>query len=725
MTASLPSKAAHRAQADAHRLHALLNPANIVIVGATDRGPTDWACADLRRVGYPGTVYPVNPRRGELWGGTCYASVCDVPEQPDHVLLSVPARAVPAALSEALAVGARSIAIHAAGFGEGGDPEGRALADEVRQIAEKTQVPIAGPGFGGFFRFDAKAMTISLARVTDSASPVALVGQSGGVLMFTYEALTDRSIYPSTVIASGIEMILNCTDYIRYLADDERVRVIGCFIESVKDLEAFRAVAELMRDRGKQLVVLKVGASSGSRAAALAHTGSVVGSLRAFEALAAELGIVIVHTPDELIDAIELLLHAGGLRGPRVGAISHSGGLKDLLMDYATRESITFPALERATLDQLAEVLGTGSSVGNPLDTGFPGLSNPDIYLQCVAAVAADPNVDVVLVQEELPRSPQKQREERYLRSLSAMTQRVPLTKPIGAMSLSSYSLTDHARAVRDELPGIYVLQEARRALSVITKVGRAASAPRRTALHRPSPLAAELRAELNALRRVGERVTLPEHDSKRLLAAYGIPTTSERTAASAAEAVAAASDIGYPVAMKVSAAHLTHKSELGGVLLDIATADDVRAGFKHLAGKLAEADPDAPVTVLVAEYVRGGTELMLGMQHDPEVGPVVAVGSGGVTVELLDDIAVGLPPFDDASASRLVAATKAGRIVAGYRGRPLDQAGLVRALIALGTLACDLGDVLEAVDVNPLTVLEDRVCALDALVVLAPKPAE
>lgn len=710
--------------ADSSRLDALLDPGNIVIVGATDKGPTDRTRNDLRRLGYEGEVYAVNPRRDELWGEVCYPTIGAVPAVPDHVILSVPARAIPDTLTAALAAGARSVAIHAVGFGEGGDPEGQALAERVRSIAATTDVPIAGPNFGGLFRLGSRTMTISLARTAQgSGSPVALVGQSGGVLMFTYEALFDRGIEPTTLIASGSELFLSSADYILDLVEDDSTSVIACFIESIKDLDTFADASRLARERGKQIVVLKVGASPEGRAAALAHTGSVVGSLRAFEALAAELGIVTVHTQDELVDAVELLLNTGGLPGPRIGVISHSGGLKDLVMDYASRASITFPRFEQSTLDHLASLLGPGSSLGNPLDTGFPGLSNPDVYRQCVEAVAADPNVDVVLVQEELPRTPHKQREERYLRNLSALTRgENPLPKPVGSMSLSSYSLTDHARAVRAELPGVFILQEASRALSVITKAGNAAlPAPARPD-HVPSPHAASLRAELGALQLEGAPVSLSEFDSKRIIAAYGIPTTAERTADTADAAVAAAEEIGYPVVLKISAAQLTHKSELGGVLLDLGTPEQVREGFELLEARLRAADPSVAVEVLVAECITGGLELMLGVQRDSEIGSVVAVGSGGVTVELFDDVAVGIPPFTAESAGHLVASTKAGTIVAGYRGRELDQRGVVDAVVALGALAHDLGELIEAVDINPLTVHRDRVCALDALVVLAPK---
>lgn len=704
-------------------LHALIDPSTVVIVGASDKGPTARIKGDLERAGFAGGVYPVNPRRDSLWGGKCYPGVAAVPEPADHVIISVPAAAVPAALTEALDGGARSVAVHAVGFGEGDSAEGRALARQVRDIAVRYDAPVAGPSFGGLFRAAGGLMTLSLTRAARTGSPVALVGQSGGVLMFTYEALVDRGISPATVIASGSELMLGAADYIRYLADDENVKVIGCFIESIKDAAKFRAAADAARANGKRIVVLKVGASPGGREAALAHTGSVVGSLAAFEALAADLGIVTAATQDELIDGIELALNAPAIGGPRIGVVSHSGGLKDLLMDYASRQGITFPELAPATLDYLAGLLGPGSSLGNPLDTGFPGLSNPEVYLACVEAVAADPGVDIVLVQEELPRSPAKAREELYLRNLSALTQRErPVAKPIGSMSLASYSLTDHARAVRAELPGIFVLQEASRAIAVATRAGQAAVAAAPDAgsaepAAGPEPAAGLLRERLSGLRRAGERTALSEHDSKELLAAYGIPVTRERTAASADEAVAAAGQIGYPVALKISGADVAHKSDVGGVLLGLRDEAQVRDGY----ARLAALSPGAAAEVLVAEYVAGEVEVMLGVMRDPEVGPVVAVGSGGTAVEILDDAAVGLPSLDAAGAAALFARTRAGRLVAGHRGGALDSGGVASALAALAALTRDLGDLIAEIDINPLLVTADRVCALDALVVLAP----
>lgn len=703
-------------------LTSLFSPENVVIIGASDRGPTDKAHKDLTKLGFAGKVYPVNPRREELWGAPCFKSIADVPERPGLVIISVPAVMVPAALREAIAADARAIAIHAVGFGEGGDPAGLALGAEIRAIAEETQIPIAGPNFGGLFRLDSAVMTIALTRTgSDGGSKVALVGQSGGVLMFTYEALMDRGVEPSTLVASGSEMSLSCAEYIKHLATDDRTDVIGCFIESIKDVDAFSEAAQLVRAQGKRLVVLKVGASPEGRKAALAHTGSVVGSLRAFEALAAELGVVVVHTQDELVDAIELLLNAGTLPGPRIGVVSHSGGLKDLLMDYASAQGITFPKLEASTAEALDAILGAGSSVGNPLDSGFPGLSNPEIYEKCVRLMAADPNIDVVLVQEELPRGPHKVREEKYLRNLSAMTSgENPLGKPVGSMSLSSYSLTDHARAVRKELPGIFVLQEASRALSVITKAGRAAATARTRPGHEPHPEAARIRAELAAKAVAGEATSLSEFESKALLREYGIPTTSELRAGSVEAAVAAAEEIGYPVVLKISSETLTHKSDIGGVLLNLKDAEAVRTGFTTLDKNLAAVQPGEALEVLVAEFVSGGTELMLGLAQDAEAGPVVAVGSGGVTVELFDDVAVGLPPLNRETAAEVLARTKAGTLVTGFRGSSLDHEGVLAAIQGLGRLAIDLDGLIEAIDINPLNVSKDRVIALDALIVLA-----
>lgn len=702
----------------------LFAPRSVAVVGASDKGPTLRIFEDLRRIGFDGAIMPVNPRRDELWGGPCYQTIGALPEAPDLVVISVPAKAVIQAVREAADLGAKSIMVNAVGFGEGGDAEGQALGRELRALGSELSIPIAGTNFGGIFHHASRLMTISLATIPEGeGSPVALVGQSGGVTMFVYEALMDRGVEVTTLVASGNEMFITAADYIAHLAEDDSVRVIGCFIEQVKDVDRFREAAALARANGKQVVVLKVGASEEGRAAAAAHTGAVVGSLRAFEALAAECGVVVVATLDELVDSLELLAVTGPLPGARIGAVSHSGGLKDLLMDYASELGAEFPKLTDETLEKVTGLLGPGSSIGNPLDTGFPGLSNPDVYRACVEAVAADPNVDIVLCQEQLPRGPEKKREEAYIRNLSALaTREGGFPKPLGTLALVSYSVTDYARAVRKESPGIFVLQEARRALAVVTKAGRAAALVREAAPV-AAPAASDIRDELSALRKPGVGVSLSEHDSKRILRAYDIPTTADLIAESADATVEAADSIGYPVVLKVNSATLTHKSELGGVLLDLRDEQAVREGFGRLAAVLEKAGQ--PPSVLVSEFAAKGTELMLGLTRDTEVGPVVAVGSGGITVELFDDVAVGLPPADEQQAGELLDRTKVGKLVAGYRGAAHDRDGVLRALAGLGRLARELGDLIEAVDVNPLTVTAERCLALDALIVLSPLTEE
>lgn len=706
------------------RLAPLLEPKSIAVVGASDKGVTVRTKADLDRVGFVGPVYPVNPRRDEVWGGPCYPSLSALPETPDHVILNVPAAAIPQALTDAIAAGVGSVAIHASGFTEGGHGEGAGLAEEVRRIAAATDIPVSGGSFGGIFRHSVKAMTISLSRVEgERAGTVALVGQSGGMMMFTYEALFDRGIRANTVVASGSELVLSSADYVAALLEDDGTTVVGCFIESIKSLETFKDACLRARELGKHVVVLKAGASPEGRAAAMAHTGSVVGSLEAFEALARELGVICVHTTDEFVDALELASRVSHFPGARIGVVSHSGGLKDLIMDYCSELGITLPSYEQSTLDKAGELLGeTGASLGNPLDTGFPGLTNPDLYARCVELVAADPNVDIILVQEELPRSTAKPREAVYLRQLNEQVRTGALHgKPVGTMSLASYSLTDHAREIRDELSDIFVLQEARRALKIVTAAGRAATLAPRAPARAPHPELVAIRARLESLRGPAP-VTLSENDSKQLLAAYGVPVTNDRLASSADEAVKAADELGFPVVLKISGAALSHKSEIGGVLLDLQTEADVRAGWDQLAEAASRVAPEDAPQVLVSEFVSGGTELVLGLSHDSEVGPVLAIGSGGIAVEILDDVVVGLPPFTEQTAAELLGRTKAGKLVGGYRNTVRNVAAVHAAMVALGDLALDLSGLVAAVDINPLTVTATRATALDALVVLAPK---
>ena len=710
-------------------VQALLAPRNVAIVGASDR-PGSWSGGvwrALRRCGFAGQVYAVNPRNKTVWGSeTCYPSLAELPEPPDHVVVLVPGAAAAATITEAGRAGARSATVFSSGFGEGGDPQGQELAKELRRAVEAAGLAVSGPNCNGNLAAPHRLLTIPDDRIRDiEPGPAAVVGQSGGIVMALYRTLRSRGVRASYALTTGNEIGLGMADYIRYLADAPEIKVIGCFIEAVRKGEAFRRACAHARDAGKPVIALKIGGSEESRKAALAHTGSLAGSLDCFDAVAETLGVIRVDTLDEMIESIDYFTHAPPPAGPRLGALTFSGGLKGLMLEAAERYGLSFPPLAPETTARLRDVLGVGTSLGNPLDGGFTALSSKESYFRCIEILLADPNIDALLVQEELPAAPGTNTKTENLRQVDRMMAEGG-GKPISVVSMISYMFTDHTREFRSELAHLPVLQEVGKALRTVAAAGRYGALRARNE-REPAAVKVDMAAIAPLLQQrkaAGNGLSLlDENQSKALLRAYGIRTPPEHVAESVEEAVGAATAIGYPVVLKLVAAEVAHKSDLGGVMLGIGSDDELRGAHARLAQNLAAAKPGARLErVLVAQQISGGVELVLGVQRDPDVGPVLMFGSGGVLLELHKDVSFGAVPLPAWQARAMLARTTAGRLLQGYRGgRRADEESVVSALIALGRLAHDLGDALESIDVNPFVALPagQGALALDALVVL------
>ena len=710
-------------------VRALFAPRNIAIVGASDR-PGNWSnrvYRSLKKFNFAGAIYPVNPRNQTVWGGeTCYASLRDLPEKPDHVVVIVPGAAAIGAITEAGEVNARSATVFSGGFGEGGDPKGLALGAELKRAIENAGIAVSGPNCMGNLAAPSRLMTIPDDRITElERGPVAIVGQSGGIVMAIHRALLARGVCTGYAVTSGNEIGLATADYIRCLADDPDIRTIACYIETIKHAGDFRAACEYARNAGKPVVAVKIGGSEESRKAALAHTGALAGSLNCFDAVAEAVGVVRVDTLDEMVETVEYFCHAAPPKGPRLGAMTFSGGLKGLMLEAAERNGLSFPPLLPETNAKVSEVLGVGTSLGNPLDAGFAALSSSEAYFRCIEVLQQDPNIDVLILQEELPPAPRLNNKVENLRKVDEMVAN-GAEKPMAVVSMISYMFTEHTKAFRQELKHLPVLQEVDKALNAVGRAGRYGAVKAMTAAEAAGKSAAGARPDVASIlsRRTAAAdglSVLNEADSKELLRAYGIKSPEEIVAASADDAVRAAKDIGYPVVLKLLAAEVTHKSDIGGVILGIKDDAELRAAHARLAQNLAKAGVKLD-RVLVAKQISGGVELVLGVQRDPEVGPVLMFGAGGVLLELTKDVRFGAVPLPQWQAKEMIERTAAGRLLKGYRGAPpCDQASVLAALTALGRLVYDLGDRIESIDINPFVALPagQGAVALDALVVL------
>lgn len=713
---------------------ALLSPRNVAIVGASDR-PGSWSITvnnSLKRTGFKGPIFPVNPRNETIWGGEpCYKDLASLPEPPDHVVVLVPGRAVIDTIRAAGAAGARSATIFSSGFGEGGDEDGRALGAELRAAIAEAKIAVSGPNCLGNLAAPSNFMTLTDRRIRElKRGPVAIFGQSGGIVTAIYRSLMNRGVQPGYALTVGNEAGLNAADYIEYFTRDADTSVIACFIEAIREPERFRAACLAARDAGKPVVAMKIGGSEASRSAALAHTGSLAGSLQCFDAVAEAIGVIRVDTIDDMTEVVEVLTHGKRPNGARIGAITFSGGLKGLLLEAAERNRVAFPPLQEATLARLREVLGIGTSLGNPLDAGFAALSSKEAYFKCIEIMQDDPGLDQIVVQEELPTAEGVNDKAANLRVVNDMAA-APGAKPVAVVSMASYMYTDYSRSFREGLLRLPVLHEVDKALKALRRVGEwnAASARTHDAVRTP---ASPPREAADILARAapsasGHR-TLGEADSKALLAAYGVAAPRETFAADAGAAVAAAAAIGYPVVLKLVSPDVQHKTEVGGVLVGVTDEAGVRAGFETIRASLAAKEPQAAFDgVLVAQQIGRGVELVTGVQRDPEVGPVVMFGSGGVLLEVAKDVVFGAAPMTPDDALRLIERTGAARLLAGFRGAPpCDLNAVAETIAAVSRLAADFADEIESVDVNPLVAVpgERGAIALDALVVLRDKNA-
>lgn len=703
------------------RIHAMLHPRNIVLVGATDK-PGNYAeriWNNLIKYKYEGGLFPVNAKRETIWGVPCYKDFASLPDKPDHVLVLVPARFAVQVIRDAAAAGARSATIVTSGFSELQDEESQRLAVELKQAVKETGLAVTGPNCLGNLSAGEKLFTnIDDRIVTMEAGPVAIVGQSGAIVMAIRQTLEDRGVGVGYMVTTGNETGLETPDLMTYFAADPSIRVIVVYLEGVRNTKVFREACKAARAAGKPVIALKLGASEGGRAAAMAHTGALAGSIETFDAISTREGVIRVRGLDELIETTECFVHADPPKGNRLAAVSLSGGKRGLLIDAFYSAGMNFAPLGANATAQLAQMLGPGSIVGNPLDAGFAAVVDPSVYMKSIKIMIDDPDTDIVIIDAELPKAPHELR-ERNLRIVNEMAGEA--NKPVVYISAMSIGFTEHTKALRKSLPNIAVMQGLDRAVGAIKSLIEYASL-RKEVPDIVSSSKASARAMLEkTLKSAGGVAALDEVASKKLLKAYGIPVSKEEIAQTAAEAVKIAKKIGFPVVAKVVSADILHKSDIGGVVLNLNTAAEVKKAFGDITARVKKIKSKPKLEgILIAQQVKADLELVVGASLDAEMGPVVLFGTGGVDIELMKDVALAGAPLDEAEAKQLIAKTKAGVKMKGYRGKPaLHEPSAVKALVGLSNLMADANGRIASIDVNPFLINSKLGVAVDGLIVL------
>jgi acyl-CoA synthetase (NDP forming) len=702
-------------------IHAMLHPRNIVLVGATDK-PGNYAeriWNNLIKYKYEGGLFPVNAKRETIWGVPCYQDFASLPEKPDHVLVLVPARFAVQVIRDAAAAGARSATIVTSGFSELQDEDSQRLALELKEAVRETGLAVTGPNCLGNLSAGEKLFTnIDDRIVTMEAGPVAIAGQSGAIVMAIRQTLEDRGVGVGYMVTTGNETGLETPDLMAYFAADPSIRVIVVYLEGVRNTKVFREACKAARAAGKPVIALKLGASEGGRAAAMAHTGALAGSIETFDAISTREGVIRVRGLDELIETTECFVHAEPPKSNRLAAVSLSGGKRGLLIDAFYSAGLNFAPLSPNATGQLAKMLGPGSIVGNPLDAGFAAVVDPSVYMNSIKIMIDDPDTDIVIIDAELPKAPHELR-ERNLRIVNEMAGAA--SKPVVYISAMSIGFTEFTKALRKSLPNIAVMQGLDRAVGAIKSLIEYSSL-RKEVPDIVSSSKASARAMLEkALKSANGAAALDEVASKKLLKAYGIPVSKEEIAQTAAEAVKIAKKIGFPVVAKVVSADILHKSDIGGVVLNLNSAAEVKKAFNDITTRVKKLKGKPKLEgILIAQQVKANLELVVGASLDAEMGPVVLFGTGGVDIELMKDVALAGAPLDEDEAKQLIAKTKAGVKMKGYRGKPaLHEPSAVKALVGLSNLMADAGNRIASIDVNPFLINSKVGVAVDGLIVL------
>ncbi|RIK42399.1 MAG: hypothetical protein DCC58_11055 [Chloroflexi bacterium] len=695
-------------------IEALFHPSRIAVVGAS---PNPGFAHSIHRLlikgGFEGEIFAVNPRYSEVLGSPCYPSIDAIPGGVDKAIIIVPSHHVLNALEQAERAGAKAVNIIASGFGEQDDEAARERQRAVREFAERTGIRAVGPNCLGIVSTRAKMIAISGPYQAFNRGPIGLVMQSGLLAYSTTLPPMDRGFGFSYVVTTGNEADLEAADFIRYMVEDDETRVIGCFIEQFRNPEKLIEAAELAAERKKPIVVLKIGRSEGAKRAARAHTGSLVGSFEIVDAVMRRLGIVRVNNLDEMIETLAIFHTTKLPQGPGVGTIFVSGGAGGLVSDLAESIGVTLPPLAPETAEKLAAVIPPYGTVGNPLDTTGQVGQQPEILEGSLIAMGEDPNIHTVIYGQAFPtrvdlatpageviRSTPVRFPDKVFLIASLVTGKI---QPGGRYDIDPVEPTT-------EIGGVPFLQGMENTLRAVKSMNDYAEFLRnRNALpkHQAAPSDVADYAREIVLAAGGK--PLVERAAKSVLSLYGIPITQESLATTPEDAVEAARAIGYPVVLKIESPDIAHKTEAGGVLLNIGDDGAVRSGFASIMSRARNYAPQAELAgVLVQEMVPKGQEIIVGMTQDPAFGPAIAVGLGGVLVEVLRDIQIGVPPLSEYDLRGMIARLRGAAILEGVRGAaPSDVDALVDVLARFSQLCLDLRDVVSEIDINPLVVFE------------------
>ncbi len=702
----------------------LFSAQSVAIIGASEDPikPSGQPLVALTRAGYAGHIYPVNPKHSTIFNLTCYPSIHDIPGPVDLAIIAVPAGITLEALRQCADKGVKGAIVFTSGFAEVG-PEGAAGQHKMTVLAGETGMRICGPNCLGIFsslnRLMANFGVDSMPEQVLVPDLLGFISQSGGFGAAIYEVIKENGYGFSHFVSTGNEADLEFSHYLGFMAIDPHTRVIGGYMEGVKDGAKFLQAADLALDNGKPVLIIKAGRSEVAARAAASHTGALVGSEKVYSAVFKQKGIIRVESLEEFNLMLPMIARDKLPRGRRVAIMSSSGGSGVLLADKCAQNGLEVVPLQADTRAGLAALLPGFASTANPVDITSAIMTSPDLLEKCARLVLGDPGVDMVIAAYWTAHGDSgKVNFDRIIRAGK------DAQKPFFNLVWGpDQAVRETLHLMHNELiPAAREADFAIRALASLAGYNEYLQTRRDNTRTAPAIPADAKEKATDIMRRLSPGAGLTEHTAKKILQAYGIPVTREILAANEEEAVKAAEDLGYPVAMKIMSPDILHKTDTGGVLLNITTPGAVRESFRRLTETALASKPGAQLEgILVQEMLTGGTEMIVGVGKDPVFGPTVLTGLGGIFVEALEDTALRVVPVSPLDAEEMLTELKGRKILAGLRGQPPADTEAVREIIQrVSRLAEDFPNIAE-LDINPLFVYPrgKGACAADALIVL------
>ncbi len=708
------------------RLSALFNPQSLAIVGGSEN--SFWAqnfFRNLERQGFAGTVVPVHPRRTSVFGRTCHASLRDLASPVDLAYVLAPTEAVPQVLSDAEAGGVGNVVVVAAGFSEIGEHGANLQAGIVEQ-ALRGGIAMLGPNCPGFLNIPGGVSAYGQ-EIPEGlkAGGVAVLLQSGALASGILKFSRAHGIGLSTVVCMGNEAVVRSADVLAHLVADPGTRAIAMFLEEVRDGARFLRLAEQAITAGKAVIVLKVGRTLAGQRTALAHTGAFAGDAAVTEAALRQVGVVMVRSLEEMLFTAALLASGPRLTGRRMGVVTASGGSCDIIADRASDEGLELPRLSEETAAGIRDYLPSFATVQNPLDTNAVDMvqttgtaaSPMDVVAELVSQ---DPSFDFILymgfnmVPLSMPSACEAATVEARIDLFGKTIKKSPV--PIVGMSQTCLDAGPFARGLYDR-NDIMLLGGMEFGLAAIGHAVRWEEARARLLSSSPRPeTPGASDASISA-----EELTCgiwSEAAGRRLLEHAGVPLVPGELVHSADDAVTAAERFGYPAVLKICSVQLPHKSDVGGVALDLRDAGEVRAAFERMQ-TITQKVPEAVIDgVLVSPMRPRGTELFVGLTRDASFGPTLAVGLGGVWIEALGDVAIRVLPVDRDEIVAMLRSLQGRTMLEGGRGRdPVDLDAVADVVWRIATVGGSIGSQLAVLEVNPLWCRGATVEVMDVLV--------